>query len=396
MENSIYICRCGKILKIPQEHLIHKTECILYQNNKESNLTLAEKKLKSNNKMNLAVNNLNLPFQSNANFLGSKILLNEKKSKLDIKSRLCRYDKSEIDINNQNSEGICSKQECIYEYTFKCNLLLECGHDCLGIKSDSCIKFKCLFKNCQMFNNHFNQSNENLCPICMTDNLEIFSLIMLPCLHYVHRKCLLKSLQQKWSGKSINFNFLNCPLCSLSILKKSNITNDSEILSLIYNYKSLYKTIKEQALLLHSVEEVNTEFRLSDYLFYMCEKCEKPFNAGKNYCIFAMDLNNIEEEIKLCLECYDYTKIKGQTNCEIHGRKNIQYKCKFCCNFSSHFCFGTTHFCEECHMRQLKGDYMTSKNSNELVQCSGKDSCVLGISHPPNGEEFGLFCILCK
>jgi hypothetical protein len=115
------------------------------------------------------------------------------------------------------------------------------------------------------------------------------------------------------------------------------------------------------------------------------------FCAGLKECVNIED----EEDKKFCLDCFDFTKIKGITNCEIHGRKSIQYKCKFCCNISSHFCFGTTHFCEDCHMQQLKGDYLTTKSLDELPKCPGKENCLLNIDHPPNGEEFGICCLLC-
>jgi len=138
------------------------------------------------------------------------------------------------------------------------------------------------------------------------------------------------------------------------------------------------------------------EFAINKLNFFICDKCSQPFYGGLKNCI---EDNNQNEDIikksRICLNCFDYTKIKGFTNCFVHGRENIQYKCKFCCSISSHFCWGTTHFCEECHLKQLKGDFLNKKLKTELNQCQGKDQCPLQIHHPENGEEYGLYCLLC-
>ncbi len=137
-------------------------------------------------------------------------------------------------------------------------------------------------------------------------------------------------------------------------------------------------------------EEKNNELPMEKFSFFRCKKCSDPFCGGLKEC--REDVSE-DSPAKFCLDCFDYTSIKGVTNCTTHGRKYIQYKCKFCCNVASHFCFGTTHFCEECHMLQLKGDYLTNKQKEELPECN--ETCLLGNSHPPNGEEYGLYCLLC-
>ena len=34
--------------------------------------------------------------------------------------------------------------------------------------------------------------------------------------------------------------------------------------------------------------------------------------------------------------------VAGTTDCKIHGKDFIEYKCKFCCKIASWFCWGTT------------------------------------------------------
>jgi len=36
-----------------------------------------------------------------------------------------------------------------------------------------------------------------------------------------------------------------------------------------------------------------------------------------------------------------------------HGEQFVLWKCRFCCNLSTFFCWGSTHFCQNCHDRQV-------------------------------------------
>jgi E3 ubiquitin-protein ligase MYCBP2 len=207
----------------------------------------------------------------------------------------------------------------------------------------------------------------------------------------MHKACLEKRLKLKWSSKEISFNYMKCPVCNSYAENISSVTNNKEILNLFEEAENLKSKIEKLAKIILNEEKLTDEFEVDKYSFYLCDKCGNPFCAGLKECREEDD----EEEKKLCLDCFDYNKIKGITNCKDHGRKHIQYKCKFCCNVSSHFCFGTTHFCEDCHLQQLKEDFLTSKSAEELLKCPGKELCALKIEHAPNGEEFGICCLLC-
>ena len=65
---------------------------------------------------------------------------------------------------------------------------------------------------------------------------------------------------------------------------------------------------------------------------------------------------------------------------------------------ASFFCWGTTHFCTDCHTRQMKGDYVSRLKPSQLMQCRGSKTCPLRVSHPPNGTRtpFPLGCSLCR
>jgi len=139
------------------------------------------------------------------------------------------------------------------------------------------------------------------------------------------------------------------------------------------------------------------EFALYKFSYYLCYKCENPYFTGMVDCVFEADQEEekLQKDQLLCSECRDLSNIEGITECEYHGREYIVWKCRFCCNVSKFFCWGTTHFCKDCHTKQLNKDYLTKKSINEFPQCPGIDKCPLKMKHARNGEEFGIKCLLC-
>lgn len=62
----------------------------------------------------------------------------------------------------------------------------------------------------------------------------------------------------------------------------------------------------------------------------------------------------------VCPDCSN----KNAIGCPKHGKDFLAYKCKFCCNYASWFCWGNTHFCEPCHEKQCKGEYVSKLPRN--------------------------------
>lgn len=322
---------------------------------------------------------------------------------------ICRFDGNSISMANKtNFPEVCSNIDCINEYNSVCKKKLRCGHDCLGINNQECLP--CLSSQCVDFKNIYDQNSRSVCPICLTDDLKSYSCVIFKCMHIIHKRCLVKRLHisKNIIKKEINFNHIRCVICNYMYSQHS----DQELDHLIKDELKIYNKIQliismkledDKMLFRSENENINEKSRNhianDKFSFYLCEKCDSPFYCGLKECNDSISNNNEDDSLgsekKLCLDCFDYTKIKGITNCDKHGRKHIQYKCKFCCEVSSHFCFGTTHFCEECHAKQLKGGYLTKICKEELPVCLGKDFCPLKLDHPSNGEEFGICCLLC-
>lgn len=50
------------------------------------------------------------------------------------------------------------------------------------------------------------------------------------------------------------------------------------------------------------------------------------------------------------------------------------------------FCWGNTHFCDNCHKRQIAGEYISRLAKDKLPKCEGKDKCPVGGEHGGNGD----------
>lgn len=136
------------------------------------------------------------------------------------------------------------------------------------------------------------------------------------------------------------------------------------------------------------------KYAIDKMAVYKCFECKKPYPAGKKEC----DRAERNEEELMCQTCVALKvgPIKGVTECDIHGKDFIIYKCRFCCSPSEWFCWGDTHFCDSCHDRQNNEEFLDEKDPDYFKQCGGSQNCPLKLEHPPNGTvEYALWCGLC-
>jgi len=248
------------------------------------------------------------------------------------------------------------------------------------------------------------EHKEDYCNICWVDSIGAAPSIQLACGHIFHFQCILDRIDRKWSGARITFGFLNCPLCKKQMAHPA-------VTSILAPYLQLMKVVETKALQRLKTEGLDHDKRLSEpngkyfnnpslyaldiFAYYICYKCKNPYFGGRRACEEAAREDDAKYDAKelVCGSCCAGT---DGTRCNLHGRDYIEYKCKWCCDIATYFCWGTTHFCASCHKRQEQGDYLTKKKRSELPVCPGKDLCKLGVAHPPNGEEFPLGCAICR
>ena len=329
------------------------------------------------------------------------------------KALKCKYDGTEINSSNIGPDAdVCNNPDCIARFNSSCKKILPCGHKCFGCKGETKCP-PCLIPDCKGFGNLFDQDGDSYCNICFTEGLGQAPVLLLSCNHYVHYHCLKHRLETRWIGPKITFNHCKCPACN----NWFDCTSNQEIQKMIDYNKVLYKDICDKALKRLKFEDLdkdpkltdphsqwygkNLEYALKRLSYYMCYVCKQPYFAGRRECGDGPNVNNdnpnknYDPKDCVCGKHANLSGVAGVTDCKIHGKDFIEYKCKFCCKIASWFCWGTTHFCEDCHARQCKGDYVSKYPKEKLPKCNPK-TCELRVKHPPNGEEFALGCSVCR
>jgi E3 ubiquitin-protein ligase MYCBP2 len=329
-------------------------------------------------------------------------------------SKKCKYCNTVITEKNKGpNEDTCLNPDCILIQRTACQKKLNCGHKCWGVKGE--IKCPpCLISDCPGFEKIFDQDGDSYCNICFTEGLASSPVVLLSCKHYIHFKCIETRLKKKWVGPKITFNHCLCPQCNNWI----DCPSCPELQSLIKENRLLYdnicKMMVERAKF-EGISKVNNyppndsksnwfnkeiEYLLKRLSYYMCYECKKPYFAGLRECGEGPNVDNnpnreYDPKDLICGAHANIAGVAGMSECKIHGKEFIEYKCKFCCNIASWFCWGTTHFCEDCHAKQCKGDYVSKYSKDKLPKCD-PHKCPIKVKHPDNGEEYALGCSVCR
>lgn len=321
-------------------------------------------------------------------------------------SEKCRYCDTVIDSYTKGPYAeICNNGECLRLGSNACTEYLRCGHPCYGCK-DETRHLGCLEGDCPDYNNIYNKTKSDSCEMCH-DYYSNAPIVQADCGHMFHWHCMKTKLDFKWVGPKLIFTHIHCQTCK----KELSLSNNKDLQELVNKDLKLFEQIKDMTLKRMRIEGLDKdpriaeqgefykkplEFGLFKISYHMCFKCKKPYFAGLRDC--RGNENNVGEPDPskyICENCSDLGLIPGLTSCKSHGKEFIAYKCKFCCSVSNWFCWGNTHFCEECHKRQCAGDYLSKYSQDKLPKCGGKRSCPLKIDHPASGQEFALGCTIC-
>ena len=211
----------------------------------------------------------------------------------------------------------------------------------------------------------------------------------LTCGHIFHLACVRQRLQTKWSSTRIGqtcdtpqqrprargasmclgaplissplafvsalpcapapaFEFMNCSLCNA----KMQHVLLTDLLRPLYHLENQVRAMALQRLEFEALTD-HTDiitpggrfyqdpagFSANFFMFYQCYDCQEPYFAGQRACGAA----GVEEEVKReDLICGGCQKVPSFDECPTHGSSFLIFKCRFCCNFSTFFCFGKT------------------------------------------------------
>lgn len=216
------------------------------------------------------------------------------------------------------------------------------------------------------------------CAICLASlDDEETPTTTLTCGHRWHTDCLRQQLQSALPNHSQRLVFSGCRCAKCGIFCQAEGLED------ITRRTDTLRTVVDD--LIRSQLQVDApEFQLNPnealeygrrtYAFYLCAGCETPYFGGTIECADALEGERPSED-RYCPECRN-------TGCRRpleHQGLQI-YKCRYCCRPSSFVCYGTVHFCKECHDRNSKRDSKTRPLAP--IPCAGQ-SCMF-----PKDTEF--------
>lgn len=222
-------------------------------------------------------------------------------------------------------------------------------------------------------------------------------VLTLACGHKWHTHCLVEQLETAQPNSSERLLFTGCQcakcgqICHHPALE--NLTRTTDVLR-----NKVQQLVQEQLTLdapqswtsANAILDANerqkatralVEEGLRKYAFYLCAHCKEPYFGGTVDCADEFRERDTAAE-RLCVACTP----KSQVICHnpLQHRGHLVWKCRYCCQPATHLCYGTVHFCDDCHernsrrvqeMQQLQRQPFRSKPSPPVltpIPCVGK------------------------
>ena len=228
------------------------------------------------------------------------------------------------------------------------------------------------------------------CAICL-ESLDTDNTIELSCGHRWHLSCIATQIQisKPNSSHRLLFSGCRCPKCG-SFCDHEALRH---LTRSIDNLRGKVDNLIEEQLKNDMPDEWNQagsdkghllEVGRSKYAFYLCSSCKDPYFGGTVNCA-DLDEGILPSENRLCPSCHPLP----QEICEhadLHQASHV-WKCRYCCSPSTFLCYGSVHFCSDCHSRndvrvrqQRPGS--TGPPELESIPCQG-DSC----THPKRHNQ---------
>ncbi|KAF6264521.1 hypothetical protein COO60DRAFT_1457625 [Scenedesmus sp. NREL 46B-D3] len=312
----------------------------------------------------------------------------------------------------KRAKQVCSSGSCRSRLSELCTRQLPCGHFCCGVRGTSpCLP--CFQEGC---NSQARLEGDGNCCFCF-EPLPSAAVIALDCEagHFVHLACAWKCLQVGCPGPALTFDFLFCPLCgsgkegrcgNIQVMTAQPHLQHSQLQAALDRPLSMRQQVVQlakQRLKLEGAAKQDEQLQpggkfdgrpvdwaLSKYVFFECSKCRLPYYGGARQCGAAAPAaagNAPAAYDATELVCGGCSAQAAGNNCPMHGTEFVAWKCKYCCNVASWYCWGATHMCSRCH------DNPSQRYGH---RCPGPGRCLLAVPHPPPGKSACLGCEACR
>jgi len=188
-----------------------------------------------------------------------------------------------------------------------------------------------------------------------------------------------EKLLKRWPGVRITFGFMECSVCKVSMDHPSPYIQEVR-----RPLDELCRNVKAKAIARLAIEKMEkdaklvtlgshfygkpVEYAMASFAYYNCFKCRKFYFGGRRDCEQNAAAEVRPDEEFVCYDCADLKSIKCK-NPE-HSEYQV-WKCRFCCNLASWFCFGQTT-----HVRKSAGPMQTTSDLHMCIWV-----CHVGTTH---------------
>eukprot|EP01113_Clastostelium_recurvatum_P028125 TRINITY_DN3404_c0_g1_i3.p1 TRINITY_DN3404_c0_g1~~TRINITY_DN3404_c0_g1_i3.p1 ORF type:complete len:759 (-),score=94.38 TRINITY_DN3404_c0_g1_i3:10-2286(-) len=313
---------------------------------------------------------------------------------------------------------VCSGLECQAKAERACTRILPCGHSCCGVRDEeaclACLDPACAASHCldtstkptsssssslsSLPASRHTQTGEDMCTVCW-ETLHAAPCVRLDCGHIFHFECVRKKIRTCWSGTRITFGFLDCAVCQQPMGHPALREDLAPMLALreCVRAKAIGRLAFSGGMRKDADSTTNrwlgdpAGYAMHRFSYFLCFICRQPYFGGERVCEGEAPQHFKAHEL-VCGGCSGGERAR----CPEHGTEFIEYKCRFCCQPSVYFCWGSTHFCDSCHHRAAELKAVLSPSNSPRPGKARFPPCTCGIPHPPNGEEFCYGCSLCR
>lgn len=215
------------------------------------------------------------------------------------------------------------------------------------------------------------QDTSTECAICFGSLEEDEVITLTTCGHKWHLECLKDQLQhaQPNPGKRLLFSGCRCAKCGIFCDHPAlrHLTNSTDELRL-----KVDELIKTQVLAdnNNSTDHLLSAEALDDarrrYAFYLCSSCQEPYFGGTIDCADTAQ-GEVPPKERLCVACAPSLLQSQQCRQPLQHRGFHVWKCRYCCQVATHVCYGTVHFCNDCHDRNSQHVQQQQQSANSNI-----------------------------
>ncbi|CAB9520286.1 protein ligase MYCBP2 [Seminavis robusta] len=250
------------------------------------------------------------------------------------------------------------------------------------------------------------QDESTDCAICLglLSDPEMEVIELTTCGHRWHLECLKEQLAQAQPNPAQRLVLTGCRCAKCGSVcehpKLEHLTRQTDALR-----EKVDAVIREQLEDKSKNDLAALEDARRKYAVYLCSHCREPYFGGTIACADTAE-GEVPPDERLCVACAPQQQQQAQCRHPLEHRGHHIWKCRYCCKVATHICYGTVHFCDDCHDRNservemIRRQQLRQRETRTTdhqppsclspIPCPGGDACPFpkkeGQTHHENGK----------